>query len=462
MPVRHTCWTETLCKDFEMVFPAWNRTFSAVAVISVIVVGCGPPPRPVEEISTAPEQVTPAVKITVGEHDWPWWRGSTGNNVAACETAPTRWSESEKIVWKKSVPGRGHGSPTVVAEKVFLCTADEVAAKQYVICFSQATGKQLWQTEIHSGGLPESGGMHRKSTHANCTVASDGTSLFVGFLNNEHVRATSLTLDGDIRWQTELGYFVPKFGYAASPCLFESLAIYAGDNRGGAFIAAVHRDTGDIVWRKARNDVDTYSSPIVANINGQPQLIISGDDRVAAYDPSTGAEIWSCPGTASATCGTAVWKDNLVFASGGHPARQTICVDATSGNRVWEDGVKCYEQSMLIANDHLYAVTDDGIAICWEAATGARKWRHRLTGPISASPVLVGNLIYATNESGTTWVFEANPEAYRQVAENQLGSESFASIAVCNAQVFARVAAGNGPDRQEFLYCIGESSSKVE
>ena len=87
---------------------------------------------------------------------------------------------------------------------------------------------------------------------------------------------------------------------------------------------------------------------------------------------------------------------------------------------------------------------------------------RRLTGPISASPVLVGNLIYATNESGTTWIFEANPAAYTQVAQNQLGSASFASFAVCNNQIFARVATGNRRERQEFLYCIGESSVAVE
>ena len=445
-----------------MVFSALRHFVGTVVVFSIFIVGCGPPARPVEEITTAPEAVSPAAPITVEESDWPWWRGAARDNVAACATAPTKWSDSSNIVWKQPVPGRGHGSPTVVAGRIFLCTADEAAARQYVMCFSQETGEQLWQTEIHSGGLPDRGGMHAKSTHANCTVACDGTSLFVGFLNSEHVQATSLTLDGDIRWQTEVGYFVPKFGYAASPCLFESLAIYSGDNRGGGFIAAVHRDTGDIVWRKARNDVDTYSSAIVAAIGGQSQLIISGDDKVTAYDPSTGAELWSCPGTASATCGTVVWKDNLVFASGGYPARQTICIDANSGTKVWEDGVKCYEQSMLVAGDHLYAVTDDGIAVCWEATSGTRKWRHRLSGPISASPVLVGDLIYATNESGNTWVFEANPDAYAQVAQNRLGTESFASLTVCNEQIFTRVATGNGPGRQEFLYCIGESTATAK
>lgn len=298
--------------------------------------------------------------------------------------------------------------------------------------------------------------MHPKSTHANGSVACDGRALFIAFLNSENITATSLSLDGEILWQTKLGYFGSKFGYAPSPCLVDSLAVFAADNRGGGFIAAVHRETGDIVWRKARNNVDTYSPVIAADINGRMELLISGDERVAAYDPKTGDEIWSCPGTAEATCGSVVRFENLVFASGGYPARQTICVDGTNGTKVWEDNVKCYEQSMLVAGDHLYCVNDDGIAMCREARTGSMTWKQRLNGPISASPVLVGNLIYATNELGTTWVFEANGDRFIQVAKNQLGSESFASLVICDSQIFARVAVGNGPDRQEYLYCIAD------
>lgn len=409
-----------------------------------------------DEIAADLNALPDARPIQVSDSDWPWWRGPGHNNVARTDATVTSWSATENVVWKTTIPGRGHGSPTILGDRIFLCTADEAAQKQMVVCFDRRSGQSIWVTEVHSGNFPARGEMHPRSTHANCTVATDGHALFVGFLNAEHITATSLTLDGEIRWQTDLGYFGSKFGYAASPCLFESLAIYAGDNRGGGFLAAVHRETGEIIWRKARNNVSTYSSAVAVDIAGRSQLLISGDDKVAAYDPATGDELWTCPGTAEATCGTAVWLDNLVFASGGYPSRNTVCVDAATGDKVWDDGNKCYEQSMLVANGHLFAVTDDGIAICRDAHTGEMKWRHRLSGPVSASPLLVGNLIYATNEAGTTWVFEADPGEYSEVARNQLGDSAFASLVACNRQLFARVASGGGGARSETLYCIGE------
>lgn len=438
------------------------RIILLTSVFLLLPSGCGPAPRPVQEVTPSAQTLTEASPIDVGAQDWPWWRGTAGNNVAPCETAPILWSDSQNVVWRADVPGRGHGSPAVVGSQIFLCTTDESQQQQIVLAFDRSTGQQQWKTVVHTGGLPGSGGMHPKSTHANCTVACDGHAIYVAFLNGENVISSSLTLDGKIRWQTPLGFFVPKFGYAPSPCLFESLAIYSGDNRGGGFLAAVHRETGQIVWRKARTNVDSYSSAIVHNIDDIPQLMISGNQQVASYDPQTGEQLWTCSGTAEATCGTVVAMGKLVFASGGYPQRQTVCIDATNGSKVWEDGVKCYEQSMLVARDHLFAVTDDGIAICRDAATGTLKWRQRLAGPVSASPVLSGDRIYATNEAGTTWVFEANPNEYRELAKNQLGDSAFASFAICDHKIFARVASGSGPDRQESLYCIGENKNITE
>ncbi len=429
-----------------------------VLCASTIPVGCGrAPSRPVAEI-TATTNLAEAAPISINSGDWPWWRGIQQDNVAVCESAPTAWSETENVVWKAKISGRGHGTPCIVGDRIYLNTADEATAVQLVVCLDRATGAQLWNTKVHSGGFASRSEMHPKSSHANGSVACDGHAVFVGFLNSEHITASCLSLDGDILWQQNLGYFGSKFGFAPSPCIVGSLVVFAADNRGGGFIAAVHRETGDIVWRKARNNVDTYSPVIAADINGRTQLLISGDDRVASYDPMTGDEIWSCLGTAEATCGSVVWHENLVFASGGYPSRQTICVDATTGTRVWEDNVKCYEQSMLVAGEQLYCVNDDGIAMCRDLKTGKMNWRQRLNGSISASPVLVGNLIYATNEAGTTWVFEADPNGFKQIARNQLGTESFASLAICNKQIFARVAAGTGPNRQDYLYCLGNPS----
>lgn len=414
--------------------------------------GCGHASKEVAEIQPSAENISEAVPISVSDSDWPWWRGPNRDNVAIDSNVLSEFSDSKNIVWKTEVPGRGHGSATVVGDRIFLCSADETQQTQMVLCYDRSTGESMWQRTIHTSGLPSSGNMHPKSTHANGTPACDGQSVFAAFLNGDQILLSSLTVDGEVNWTKDLGFFNAKFGYAPSPCLFESLVIVSADNRGGSFLAAVHRDTGDIVWRIARSNQDTYSSATIVPMESGPQLIISGDRKVVSYDPNTGKENWSCNGTAEATCGTVVWWNNLVFASGGYPQRETVAIDATTGQQVWSDDVKCYEQSMLVAGDHLYAVTDDGIAICRDAATGKRTWRERLAGPVSASPILVGNRIYATNEKGVTWVFEATPDKYKQIAKNQLGTSGFATFTICRDRIYARTT-----DRSNagLLYCIG-------
>ena len=433
---------------------SYSRAAVLLCTVLMMVGGCGRPTKEVVEV-TAASDLPDASPIDVSDADWPWWRGPDRNNVARCDQVVTSWSDTENVLWKAKVPGRGHSTPTVVGDRVFLATADERAQTQSVVCLDRSTGDLLWTTQVHAGNLPPNSEMHPKSTHANGSVACDGSHLFVAFLNGEQVTLTSLSLEGEIRWQTPVGYFVAKFGYAPSPCLFDRSVIVSGDNRGGSFLTAVHRDTGDVIWKKARDNQDTYSSAVVADIRGTWQLLLSGNRQVSSYDPATGDLNWQTEGTAQATCGTVVWKDGLIFASGGYPERQTVCIDATDGALVWQDKLKCYEQSMLVAGDYLYAITDDAIAVCRDAATGELKWRSRLSGSFSASPLLVGNLIYATNESGTTWVFDASPEGFSQVGKNQLGSSSFASMVACDGKLYARVATGGRNDRQEYVYCLG-------
>lgn len=420
--------------------------------------GCGRE-NDVPEIEPPSGPIEPVAEASFGPADWPWWRGPSRNGIAPETTAPVTWSETENVVWKASIPGRGHSSPTVIGERIVLATADEAAGQQSVLCLDRSSGKQLWLTTLHTGGLPTSG-MHPKQTHATCTVAADGERLFVAFLNSGRIHASALDMEGNTLWQTELGEFSPKFGYAPSPVIFREFVIFACDNGGGGFLASVHRKTGKLHWRKKRSNASTYSSPVIAEVAGKSQLLISGGDQVASYDPLTGEENWSCEGTTEATCGTMVWDGDLVFASGGYPGRETLAVKADgSGTVVWRNEVKCYEQSMLATGGYLYAVNDDGIAFCWEAATGRERWKKRLGGPVSASPVLAGGNIYLSNESGKTFVFEANPERFVSVATNQLGEEAFATPTIVGGRIYARVASFAGQDRRETLYCLGSASS---
>ncbi len=429
------------------------------SVLTVFVVGCGGARDDIPEVNVSGNQNLEEISAaSFADQDWPWWRGPSHNGIAADGPAPpVKWSATENVVWKTDVPGRGHSSPTVVGQRVMLTTADESKKVQSVIAFDRESGDQLWKTDVNEGGFPNR--IHNKNTHASGSVTSDGERLFASFFNHDAIKVTALDLDGNKLWEKEAGPFKPRqfeYGYAPSPFVYKSLVIVAADYDGGGYLAALHRKTGDIVWRKPRPAVISYSSPVVAKVGGRDQLLISGCEIVAGYDPATGEQLWSCDATTRSTCGTMVWDGDLVFASGGYPKAETVAVRADgSGEILWRNNTKCYEQSMLAHDGHVYAVDDRGIATCWQAESGEEKWRGRLRGPVSASPVLAGGNLYLSNEAGTTFVFKANPDAFELVAENRLGDDAFATPTICGGQIFLRVASQMGGRRQEMLYCIG-------
>ena len=435
-------------------------TCRALILLLATLVGCGG--KPVEEIKADPAAAQSASQpVQFTDDDWPWWRGPDRNGIARGPAPPVSWSETENILWKADIPGRGHSSPIVVGDRVYLTTAEVDRKVQAIVALDRETGELAWRSEVHDGGLPTSG-MHEKSTHANGTPAWDGQKIYIGFLNSDHIHATALDSQGAIVWQTQLGTFRPKFGYAPSPVIHEGLVIFAADNPGSGFIAAVRRDNGEIVWRKPRKSTGTYSTPSIVSVDGQNQLVISGIEQIVAYDPLTGEELWTCPGCAEATVGTIVWDGNVVFASGGYPGSETICVDATAGKKVWSERVKAYEQSMLVHKHHLYAFADGGILYCLDGATGEERWKKRLGGNVSASLVAHGDVLFATNEEGTTWAFRAGPGGYEKLARNQLGREGFATPTIVGGRIYIRTATGHGPQRRETLYCIGPTTSETD
>ena len=187
------------------------------------------------------------------ENDWPWWRGPSRNGVASETPVPTNFSDTENVVWKTPVPGRGHSSPTVVGDRVYLTTADEKAQIHAVLAFDRKTGNQLWKKDVSTGGFPAKN--HPKNTEATATIASDGERLFANFYNHDSLQATTLDFDGNILWQKVVGPFRPKmfeYGYAPSPLIYRGTVIYAAEYDGESFIAAFDRKTGEQKWKTAR------------------------------------------------------------------------------------------------------------------------------------------------------------------------------------------------------------------
>lgn len=417
-----------------------------------------PPVPPVTEVVVDEAQPLEELPEPVfDEADWPAWRGTARDGVQSDVSPPLEWGQ-DVIAWRSEVPGRGHGSPIIVSKRIYLPTADEATQQQSLLAYDLETGNQLWHTTVHQGGLDPN--VHDKNTQASSTPASDGELLFAAFLHKGSIWVSALDLKGELKWQREIGGFASKFGYAASPVVDGSLVIVAADHQDGGFLAALHRKTGDIVWRKRRPVAASYATPTVVHAGGRDQLLICGGRQVDSYDPETGEPIWSVKGTAEACVGSLVSDGDLVFASGGYPERETIAIEAETGNIVWRADTKSYVPSLVAHDGLVFQIQDDGILRCFHAADGKEAWKKRLGGRFSASPVLAGGAVFVCDEAGKVTVFEATSEKYQQLAQNLLGEEIMASPAISGKRLVLRVAEGTGEERTEYLYCLASKPAE--
>jgi outer membrane protein assembly factor BamB len=386
--------------------------------------------------------------------DWPWWRGPSGTGTASPDQKPPmKWSATQNIIWKAKVPGRGHGSPTVVGEHVYLTIADRKKDQQSVMCFNRKSGKVLWNAVVHRGGIMKG---NKQASQASTTVACDGERIYVNFVNSNAVTTTALNRKGKQLWQTKIVNYKIHQGYASSPYLYKSLVLISADTKIGGAVAGLDRATGKIVWKVDRPKIPNYSSPVVVQAYGRDQLIFIGCKLVSSLEPLTGKKIWQIKGSTEECVTTTVTDGKLVYSSGGWPKNHVAAIRADgSGEIVWQNKTRVYVPSMLIQDGYLYTSADEGKAICWKADTGKEMWQERINGTFRASPILVGKHIYATNNAGKTYIFKADPNKFELIGTNQLGDESSATMAICGSRIYTRVAFKKNGNRQEMLYCIG-------
>jgi len=345
----------------------------------------------------------------------------------------------------------------VAKGKVFIgnAGAEFPPFRGYVSAYDVNTGKQLWKTEIHRGRFVTDG-LNKRSTHASSTPACDGERVYINFPNSSAIYTTALDLNGKKVWQTKVSDYVLHQGYGSSPMLYGSLVHVAADNKGGGVLAGLDRISGKIVWQQNRHKLPNYTSPIVLTASGREQLIMIGCDVVASYDPLTGSKIWEHPGATTECVTSTVTDGKVIVTSGGYPRNHVSAMRADgSGKIVWETTARVYVPSMLLKDGYLYAVADAGIAMCWDVTSGREMWKNRLAGNFSASPILVGDRIYAINEAGEATVYLAVPTEFQVIETNRLGSEMFATPSICGDKIFIRSAAVSNGHREETLFCLG-------
>jgi outer membrane protein assembly factor BamB len=429
-----------------------SLTCAAIAAVAVLR------PSPVTELDA---QTAPGAGVRMvtadgeGADYWPRWRGPTGQGLAAGRNYPDAWSDSENVLWKTAVPGRGHSSPIVWNDRIFVTTAYG-DGRASVLSFRRSDGRFLWEA-FSPDRTPERG--HQKYSQASATPTTDGTHVYAWF-GNKGMMAVDFA--GKVVWHRSLGTFANYHGTAGSPLLYRDRLIlfedHAGGSSGGAFVTALDARSGRTLWRTDRQGSVGWGTPIAIRAFDHDEVIVSSQQRVHAYDPDTGRELWSCRGNTYEVIPTPVVGHGLLFCSSGR-AGPTLAIrpggrgDVTNTHVAWQSPRGSpFVPSPLLYGDYLYMVNDmASIATCFEAATGKVMWQGRLgvatREGFSASPVGVDGKVFFTNDDGETFVVRAGP-SFELLRVNSLNARVLASPALVGGRWYFRT------DRE--LIAIGE------
>lgn len=427
----------------------YRQNVSLLIALGALLLGCRQ--EPVAEIHAPQGEAAQAADpISLPPESWPWWRGESRDGIAHQQIADFQWSSQPNVVWSAKIQGLGHSSPIVIGDKVFITTADAKQETKSLVCYETNMGKPNWTTTVHQGGFMRT---HQKNSQASATPATDGNYVFTAFVVKDSLYVTAVDLKGQIVWQKEAGPFQSQHGYGSSPIIYESYVIVLADSDGPGFLAALRRDTGDIVWRVGRSSEPSYGSPLLAELNGKKQIVVGGTAKTSAYDPENGELLWSVAGPAKTTANTPAVAGDVVISSGGYPQNGSLGVQVDANGRpgeiVWEARERIYVPSPLAYDGKVYAVNDEGIGLCYDAQTGDRLARKRIGGNFSASLTLYGEHMLVPDEEGTMHVFEAGPE-FNSVAEFHLEGSGFASPVFAAGKLYWRTST--------HLYCLAPAS----
>ena len=393
-----------------------------------------------------------------GAAHWPRWRGPNADGVAEGGSLPTQWSQTENVRWSVELPGWGTSSPVVYRDRLFVTSQAEQGGSKSLLtlCFHCDTGKELWR---HDFGFGADQRTHEKSNLAVNTPAVTEDAVYVAFGNSDVARYSH---DGTLIWVTRyIALFGdPKmaWGYAVSPLVLEDSVLLPWDHHTGpCFLVGLDKRTGGIVWKKDRPIGTTHATPLLVKHHGQTDILVSGKNRLTAFDAKTHTELWKYGEGEGPFNGeivvSPIYRDGMVFLQLWRQSRIHAIRLAGNGQPpelVWisqKPGPQ--EPSPVHYRGLLYALMDNGVLACLDGKTGKELYRKRLGGACNSSPIASGGRIYLSNIEGTTFVVKAGRK-FELLGTNSLGERITASHAVSGNELFCRT--------DSHLYCIGENT----
>ena len=417
---------------------------------------------------------------TLSAQHWPAFRGANAAGVADGTPTAVKWNTAtgENVAWKTAVPGVAVSSPIVWGDRVFVSTAISSDPSQGIrtglygdvepvndsskhtwrlVALDKKSGKVLWDNVAYEGAPKTK--RHPKSSQASATPVTDGRHVIVSF-GSEGLYAYDL--EGKLLWKKDLGvlnagwFFDPDYewGIGSSPIIYKNMVIVQCDIQRNSFVAAFDTDTGKEIWRTGREEIPSWSTPTIFEVNGKAELVTQATTFTRGYDPMTGKELWKYSGNSEIAIPTPIVGPGFVIITNGYRGVQPIVAlkpGATGDITLKADATKSefiswstkrggpYIPTPLVYGDQLY-VLNNGVLTSYKVASGEQIYQKRLGGTggaFSASPVAADGKIYCVSEDGDVFVIKAGPE-YEELAKNSMGEVVMATPAISDGLIIVR------------------------
>jgi outer membrane protein assembly factor BamB len=399
--------------------------------------------------------------ITVSGN-WPNWRGPTSNGSTTDNGGPIKWDRTNNVAWRVALPEAGNSSPIIWEDRVFLTQA--VGDRRTVLCIDRTSGKILWQSGPKYGA-PE---LTMKDSNPYCAASpvTDGERV-IAFFGSAGMYC--FDFEGRQLWHADTGNISHQFGTASSPCLFGDLVFaYVGPGE-KQWMVAVNKRSGQIIWRteaprpdaeeKAKIStngppVGSWSTPVIIDNGGRSEVVMSFAFRFGGFDAANGKLLWERGGLGLQTYVTPLVTDGMFIVMSGTAAHAVRPPNgpASEAEVVWTEPKGKFRFGSGVATEtHVYYLSENGLAECWEKRTGKVLWQERLRGPGKkttswSSLSKAGDRIYAPNQSGDVFVFAAEP-VFRVLSTNSVAEPTNASLALARGSVVMRT--------DQALWCFG-------
>lgn len=403
------------------------------------------------------------------ETNWPQWRGPAGTGKTSAAAIVTTWGVEKNVRWRTELPEAGNSTPIVFGDRIFLTQMLGDTQERGLMCFDRATGKERWRRGVkYTADEPT----HRTNPYCSASPAADGDRVIAwlgsaGLVCWDH--------DGNELWRRDLGTQAHQWGYGSSPILHENLCILNFGPGNLEFLIAVDKTSGETVWKVdgwadakerelsgpdndgnsndfTRNDArakrlrGSWSTPIIARIDGKAQLLATLPRRIASFNPATGKLNWVCGGGAPLAYTSPMESEGIVIALGGYrgaslAVRGSGEGDITEAQRLWHEPKDSgWLGTGLIADGVIYAADMGGVLSCRDVKTGKTLWKQRTEGGSTWSSITQdeSGLMFLLSKSGATTVFRPNKEKFDLVATNSLDESTNASVVIAGDDILIR------------------------